>query len=1238
MSNKSVIIQPAKFRSLKRSKHSDYDLYLAALEWGLTEPIVIDSRQDFRSESQWHESIEPYQHQVSNLITFCRRLPVTLLADDVGLGKTISAGLIASELMSRGRLSKILIVCPKLIMPQWKEELEGKFNIASEIAIGKDLILASPPDGRGAVITTYASARIHLDAIVDNGFELLVLDEAHKLRNLHGTDQAPQVAQKFRTVLSNRVFKYVLMLTATPIQNRLWDIYSLIDLLTIARGHENPFGSAGMFTRRFIADNKQHARHLRPEKKDEFRSIVYSHMSRTRRGDAKLYFPDRKVQLHRVKPTDAELELIKLISKPIQKLNRLAQISIAQALMSSPHALAAQLENMARNQTVPSSLATQVRAIAENGKVTAKQAGLEALADQLKAENPSGWRMVVFTTRRETQTSIEAFLSARGIACGVINGDSGSKNQSTVTQFRKDPPDINVIVSTEAGSEGVNLQVANVIVNYDLPWNPMIVEQRIGRVQRLASQHATVCVFNVILSGTFEEYIVGRLMEKLQMASHAIGDVDALLEAAGIDEEDTGFEEKLRELVIASIAGKDVDESLRLTVQSIADAKVILERDQKDLDELLGSKPSDNLQPHCPKLPPPNRSIGYREFALRAIENLGGKIKQMSAEVYSYEMDGKEELVRFEESSDQYAAKATVLKPGKPAFERLVSKASSQALHRVEDLDTDIYSQTETVIKEWMSTFNGEYKRFSFEHISPCFVGTALLRTRVTVAHDSFEKLVKVECAPNGDNSSKITSEPLAEFIFDPKAIGIPLDDLVHKTMQDESVSDFCRFYSERLSIEIKAAGSDARAQQKIVDDFTPRLHVELVGLEGNLYRQVNASAYFGVGSNEEYKSTVTLIPSQMRLTRADEIAVCDISKLKAPASCLGTCDISRKTVLTHLLRKSESSGRRILNEYVVVCSVSGKQIAQDEIRKSDISGRLIDQALLKKSEISGKQGEYEYFTKCEFTSADLLIEETVISQISGKRYRSDQELRSAVSRKAGHKNEFVFCAETNQPLVAAEAEACEITGKLLKPGLLQTCESTGRRVISSELIRCIATGKKVIKEVCVKSSISNTWVLETAAIRSDSGAYCTPAEAKLCFWTARLHHPNDSRICGLLGLTLHREDFSSQSGRFINISSLLAGHRNKSDKRDLWPSLAILGERLFGGASCEVEHAELSPSGTHLAVCMKVSRWFGLKIRYVGFVYSINDSSVIGQIASGKRENGVWQSDNEKDQKNEAA
>ena len=213
-------------------------------------------------------------------------------------------------------------------------------------------------------------------------------------------------------------------------------------------------------------------------------------------------------------PTAAELELIKVIAKPIQKLNRLAQISILQALTSSPHALMAQLTNMARNGTVPQELAAAVVSIVTGMKTSTKLNGLRALIDQLTRQNPERWRMVVFTGRLETQTTIQAFLEERGLKVGIINGTSGQRNQDTIVRFWKNPPACHVIVSTEAGSEGINLQVANVLVNFDLPWNPMIVEQRIGRIQRLASEHASVSVLNIILKGTFEEYIVGRLMEK----------------------------------------------------------------------------------------------------------------------------------------------------------------------------------------------------------------------------------------------------------------------------------------------------------------------------------------------------------------------------------------------------------------------------------------------------------------------------------------------------------------------------------------------------------------------------------------------------------------------------------------------------------------------------------------------------------------------------------------------------
>src|SRR5712675_607054 len=143
-------------------------------------------------------------------------------------------------------------------------------------------------------------------------------------------------------------------------------------------------------------------------------------MSRVRRGDAKLYFPERKVLRHQVEPTVAELELIQTIAKPIQKLNKLTQVSILQALTSSPEALSAQLTNMARKGTVPQDLAASVKVIVGRMPLSAKLVGLGNLIEKLKKENPDGWRLVVFTIRRETQTTIQNFLEGHGLKVGII--------------------------------------------------------------------------------------------------------------------------------------------------------------------------------------------------------------------------------------------------------------------------------------------------------------------------------------------------------------------------------------------------------------------------------------------------------------------------------------------------------------------------------------------------------------------------------------------------------------------------------------------------------------------------------------------------------------------------------------------------------------------------------------------------------------------------------------------------
>lgn len=1201
------------------SSPGEADLYKAALEWDLIDPIVIQGREDIKSETRWQDKVEPFHHQVTNLMTFCRRLPVTLLADDVGLGKTISAGLIISELAARSRVEKILVVAPKLLGPQWKEELETKFNTPAEIAIGKELKTANPK-GLGVIVTTYNSARLYLEKVPPDRFQMLILDEAHKLRNLYGTDKPPQVAVKFRRALLERRFRYVLMLTATPLQNRLWDLYSLVDLLSVARGHENPFGSEGMFYRRFIADERDKARRLKLEARSEFQSIVYGYMSRVRRGDAKLYFPDRVVRMERVQPSRGELDLIEAIAEPIQELNRLAQISILQALTSSPEALSAQLQNMGQKGTVPRELVATVKGIVASMPTTAKLVGLGALIERLKKESPERWRLVVFTTRRETQTTIEAFLAERGLKVGLINGSTAGRNQDTLAAFRANPPQLNVIVSTEAGAEGVNLQVANVLVNYDLPWNPMIVEQRIGRVQRLASQHANVSIFNMMLAGTFEEYIVGRLMEKLQLASHAIGDIESLLEASGVSDEDEseGFEETLRQLVVAALAGKDVEADTRLKAESIENAKIELEQERSTIDAMLGDmEGSGEAGPRAPKLSPVERSMDAKEFVLASYKHLGAKVTPLSPDRYLVEQEGSRQEILLAEGTAG-SPKAILHAPGSAAFARLVTRIAGSGIHKVRDKNEAAETALTEICAQWLHQFGGVPKKLTIKEVEKCFDGTALVRVRAIVQHDSYERLLSLRCDPSIhrvwlDRAAIRKTPPV---IQEAASVGIDEVPILAGAELDPAISEFSRFYLERRAVEEKAAGDDERKRHKLWEDFTPRLEATIVGLEGLVGRKAEISMTYLLDGANEYNDTIEIDADQRKLIREPEFRICDVSKRRVPAGTLETCSITGTEVLRHKLEQSEASGRYARPEYFAKCAVSGKRVLKDEAETSAVTGALVLRSLLKTSTLSGKRAEPAHFGRCEFTNVDLLTEELAVSEISGKRYRADQSARSALSGKSGHPQEFVECFETKQTIAISEAEKCEVTGQLVRPGVLAECAISKKRALPRELQRCALTGQVVLPEFLVTSSISARNVLKSEAVRSAyTGRYCSRDEEVACSWSGRKAHPDEIVQCALAGLPIHR-DFATKTEpyRLKPLAELLDGTRHDVARPDTWTVATVRLANLVKG-KIRPEASITSPDQGKLAMRCEVRTLLGLRSKHVGFLFSLSDSNIVGKL-----------------------
>jgi hypothetical protein len=838
---------------------------------------------------------------------------------------------------------------------------------------------------------------------------------------------------------------------------------------------------------------------------------------------------------------------------------------------------------------------------------------------------------VVFTTRRETQTTIEAYLTERGIKVGIINGTTGARNQDTLARFRNSPPHCHVIVSTEAGAEGINLQVANVLVNFDLPWNPMIVEQRIGRVQRLASDHASVAIFNIMLSGTFEEFIVGRLMEKLQMASHAVGDIESLLEATGMAEEEEGegsFEEKVRILVLAALAGKDVEKAMRLAEESIENAKTELEREKEHIGELLGEMDGGGyVGPQAPKLPGVQRGMELQDFVLAAFESFGARISAQPSGGYLIEEGGGREHIRFIE--DRGDEKRSVLyEAGTPAFSRLVRRVIASGVCVLEDGDEAAAGVTDELAREWVSQFGGRLIKASPGVVNRHFNGTALMRARANVAHDSYEHLVEVRCSPDEHHVSRggDALATLSPVIQNAATVGVDAASVVRSAQHDPAVAEFCRFYLERREEELRAAGTDERKRKKLDDEFTPRLSMTLVGLEGVVHRQIELRVRYELDGANEYESELRITPSQRRIDRAPETEACEKTGRQVPRECLASCAVTGSVVLRHLLEPSDVSGRSALAEHMVRCALTGKRVLPDEAEASAVTGQLVTSSLLKTSGITGKRAEPEHFGRCDFTGIDALKSELATSEFSARPYRVDQQIISAVSGRKGHSQEFVTCYETRQPIALVEAERCAVTGHMVRPGLLEACSVTGNRVLPSELGTCAVTRRKALKRLLVTSNVSGRQLLEEAAIRSAAGAFCAPTEAKTCAWSGRHVHPDDIRVCELIGLPVHFDYVSEATPpRLKPLLELLNGKKRNAEEARLWATITSELSATLKGGRCEIDASMLAPDGQHLAVTADVRRLFGWRHQRAGLVYSLEQHAIVGRVALGKLKQSGW-------------
>ncbi|MFM1945527.1 MAG: hypothetical protein RI897_4509 [Verrucomicrobiota bacterium] len=432
-----------------------------------------------------------------------------LLSDEVGLGKTIEAGLALKEWMTRGMVRNFLVLTVPSLVDQWEEELADKFNLTT--ATTNHACFRSDAGmfwrEHPAIIASLHTLKqpAHLEVAKTIKWDLVIVDEAHYLRNRES--QAWQAVNALPR-------QFLLLLTATPVQNSLDELYNLVTLL-----QPGQLPSPKEFRTRFM-DPK---RPRQPREPEELRRLLGQVMIRNTRANAGINLPPRRAEtvLFQPNPDEAafreawEAELrVELAKLPLNQQNLWGRL-LLQAAGSSPPAWVGALEKFPNPDR-----AAQWRDRAP------LQDSWEHKIDLLPKLARSEGGVVLFTQFLRTQHALSETLQARGVDTFVINGSTPATERQPITEaFQKRG---GALLLTHSGTEGRNLQFCHHLVNFDLPWNPMEIEQRIGRLHRLGQKHP-VRIYNLVQSGSLQEHLLNLLQEKLNLFELVVGETGLIL-------------------------------------------------------------------------------------------------------------------------------------------------------------------------------------------------------------------------------------------------------------------------------------------------------------------------------------------------------------------------------------------------------------------------------------------------------------------------------------------------------------------------------------------------------------------------------------------------------------------------------------------------------------------------------------------------------------------------------------
>lgn len=492
-----------------------------------------------------------------------------LLADEVGLGKTIEAGLIIKELKMRGLVKKVLVVCPKGLVTQWQMEMQDKFGERFAVILPEDYDTIRRMYGNGNVFERFDNVICSMDSIkplerrsgwdkskidqynneriytiLDVAWDLIVIDEAHRVAGSTG-----DVARYRLGNLLSKASPYLLLLTATPHSGKVEPFFRLMRLLderafpdyrAIVKEQIAPYiirtekrEAVDHQGRRLFKDRVTKAIEIKWEQRHSMQKVLYEQVTAyvangyNRAIKEKKYHLGFLMVLMQRLVTSSTAAIRDSIERRISVLEHQEMSIIGHSIedlieMDMQEALESTIAAMALDLKGELSELRSILAVAKQAEyqyLDAKAERLLDLLDRLFSED-SIEKVIIFTEFVATQQYLCDLLQKRGYAVCLLNGSMSIDERNAVLDEFKGNADI--LVSTDAGGEGINLQFCHIVINYDLPWNPMKIEQRIGRVDRIG-QEKDVYVYNFLLTDTVENRVREVLEAKLAVIYEQLG-------------------------------------------------------------------------------------------------------------------------------------------------------------------------------------------------------------------------------------------------------------------------------------------------------------------------------------------------------------------------------------------------------------------------------------------------------------------------------------------------------------------------------------------------------------------------------------------------------------------------------------------------------------------------------------------------------------------------------------------